>query len=66
MSRAVVMTRDLAHAAGTDAANRLMRQKGLRAWDDDCLLKAAETFHRLYACAFLKSINCGQCPECEP
>lgn len=61
----LTMTRDLAHAAAWDAANRLMRQKNLTAWDEECADKAVETFHRLYAHSFLKSINNGQCPECD-
>lgn len=60
----IVMTEKLAHSAGWDAANRLMRAKGIARWDEECWNVAAETFHRLYGCQFIKSINNGICPEC--
>lgn len=62
--KAITMTRELAFAASTDAANRLMRKKGLKAWDEECADMAVASFHRLYAHNFLKSINHGKCPEC--
>jgi hypothetical protein len=60
----IKMTQELAHAAGWDAANRLMRKKRLDAWDDECARVAVETFHRVYGHDLLVSIY-GHCPECQ-
>jgi len=40
-------TYSLAMTVAKDAANRLMKKKGLKAWDQECKEKAAETFYNL-------------------
>ena len=45
MSR-VTMTREIAMAIGADAANRLKTQKGLKAWDEECLQLAIDQLDR--------------------
>jgi len=44
----VKLTRDLAWAAATDAANRRMRQQGRTAWDEDDYALAVATLSRLW------------------
>ena len=42
------MTYKLAHAAGTDAANRNMRSEGRKVWNAEDAEIAAATLNRLY------------------
>ena len=44
----ITMTYDIAHAAGTDAANASMRSRGLTKWDEACAFVAADTFDKLF------------------
>ena len=42
-------TYKIAMAAGRDAANRLMLEKGLTRWDKDCWNRLCEVFDLLYS-----------------
>jgi hypothetical protein len=44
----MTITRQIAWAAATDAANRSMRLDGRTAWNEDDYDVAAETFRRLW------------------
>ena len=44
----MMMTRELAYAAGLDAANRSMRAAGRSAWNEDDADVAAREFNRLW------------------
>ena len=44
----MIATYKIAHAAGMDAGNRLMRKRGLTEWDDECLIRAIEVMETLY------------------
>jgi hypothetical protein len=48
MPKAITMTRQLAHAAATDHANRRMRAGGRTAWDVDDYNAAVAEFNRLW------------------
>lgn len=44
----MAMTYKIAHAAGWDAGNKLMRELGLTAWNEDCLVRASEVHNALW------------------
>ena len=56
------MTYSLAHAIGTDAANRQMRASGRSAWNEEDYDLAARTFNDCFPpCAQLPGIEPGLC-----
>lgn len=44
----MILTREIAWAAATDAGDRSMRKAGRKAWNEEDLLAAAEEFARLW------------------
>ncbi len=42
------VTYEIAHAAGWDAGNVLMRKLGLTEWSEECLIRASEVMNKLW------------------
>jgi hypothetical protein len=57
----IVITQDLAHAAGMDAGNRSMRRAGRTAWNEEDYNAAAAEEHRLLPCPAPYAQKCSFC-----
>ena len=44
----ITMTYKIAHAAGWDAGNKLMRELSLTAWNETCFIQCVEVFNKLW------------------
>lgn len=65
-ARAIVLTREIAWAASTDAGNRAMRHGGRTAWSREDYNAAVAEFDRLWPLHRDGFADRCRCPECAP